>query len=250
VHLKYFCGVGHMDELELRSQQQAIEPWLIDGTPVAAGPLASDEPCAIDSAKLLAIAEDASGKLDLTVRDEPLAAVRSRAAVSMSLLEAEAAGLVKASYGSGQVEVVSLVKRPLTITVSGKKRIALLTARLTDEGEKDARSFKPVRGPVVLGFKPGAAPVATRKGKALKGRAPDRRPPVTRVRVKKRGKTALLTFRARDASGVRQTLVIVGKAKPRRAGRKPIRVPAKKLRTVRYASADIFGNVEKTRRLR
>ena len=129
------------------------------------------------------------------------------------------------------------------MTVSGRN-LAVEITRLLDERKGGAVTFKARKGKLVM---TGAS--ATLNGRTLRPSPPDTKPPRTRVKVRRRGRTAVLTARATDKSGVRATYVQIGRAK-RRVWRGPLRVPVSKLRSVRYGSVDVFGNAEAPRRVR
>ena len=80
----------------------------------------------------------------------------------------------------------------------------------------------------------------------------DRRGPRTTVKVVRKGRGAVLRFKARDKSGVAATVASVGGRKARTVRRGRLRIaklPAKRLR-VRYQSQDVLGNREKVHTLR
>ncbi len=106
--------------------------------------------------------------------------------------------------------------------------------------------FGPAQGPLTMTL--GKKPAVKRGGRKLRGRHLDHRPPVTSTKVRRRGRSATIRFSARDESGVRSTVVTVGK-RAAKLHRHTLRLPVRKLGQVRYSSMDIYGNAEKPKRL-
>jgi hypothetical protein len=83
----------------------------------------------------------------------------------------------------------------------------------------------------------------------VRPRKPDKRPPKTSAEVRVRGKTALVTFKARDRSGVQATIVTL-KGKRLKLRRQRLRIARSKLPKLRVFSMDVYGNAEKPKRIR
>jgi hypothetical protein len=162
---------------------------------------------------------------------------------TLDLHEAAAAGIVDVIERGERTVIVTHGDQDPTVTVSGRN-VAVETTPLLDGRKGRAVTFEARRGKLAL---TGAS--ATLNGRKLRASARDTRPPRTRVKVRRRGRTAVLTAKATDRSGVRATYVQVGRAK-RRVWRGAIRVPVARLRSVRYGSVDVFGNAEAPRRVR
>lgn len=66
--------------------------------------------------------------------------------------------------------------------------------------------------------------------------------------MRRHGRGATVRFSARDESGVRNTVVTVGK-RAAKLHRQTLRLPVRRLGQVRYSSMDIYGNAEKPKSL-
>jgi pimeloyl-ACP methyl ester carboxylesterase len=135
--------------------------------------------------------------------------------------------------------------RPVKLKL-GSRPAALVIRRLADGKQGKPVYYEPVAGGVLKTS--GKKLVLRRGGKVVRPRKkPDRKPPRTRVKVKVDGKKAILRFTAKDASGVSATYVKVGKKGRRVRGK--VTIGKGKLRKVRFQSVDVFGNIEKPRRV-
>ncbi len=166
---------------------------------------------------------------------EPKVVVRGR---TYSLAEAERADLVQVIELGGAVKIVA--------TGGSDGRVELPaggTAVVRDLGDKGAGAERRYvgAGAIALG---GSGAVTGKGGKALKPAAKDDKPPKTTA-TWRGGK---LVLKAKDASKVAATFVVVGGKQ--RAYRKPLKLTAKQRRSATYGSVDIWGNVEKARRLK
>lgn len=152
-----------------------------------------------------------------------------------TLDEAEKAELVQVVRLGGSTKVVG---RDVRLELPGGS-----TAAVRDVSSKGATAAKHYAGvtSIALG---GSGAVTGKGGKAVKPSAKDTKAPVTTARW--RG--SKLTLRARDASKVAATFVVVGGKK--RTYRKPLKLTAKQRKTATYGSVDIWGNAEKARPIR
>lgn len=241
----FFCGIDHMSETETPALQRAVQNFLLRGdAPV--GSILHKSPCALDKHEVEAGASgDAISVTALSAAATSAKAGRAAAAGHrVSLKKAEQQRLVEAIRMPGRTVIVTL-KEPLVITVGGGK-VAVKAARLTNGGERAVRYFR-ARGAVSLRLVRSKPSVARHAGRRLKPVSRDRTPPRTTVRVRIRKGRAILRFKAHDRSGVAATYITVGKRKPVSV-RGSYTVPLSKLRKVRFASVDAFGNVERPRR--
>lgn len=212
--------------------------------------LADQQPCASDK-------ED---QIDL--RLQPTSKVRAAAATgqpkvtvsvggqTLSLAEAELTGAVSV-YGDpkdGRVTIVAA--HGSKVTTSGRDITAAVSS-ISGTAKSPTKRFGPVDGPVTVTAGPTAT--ATRAGKKLKTSHRDRSAPKVRARLQRKGRSATLTLKASDGSGVRAiavryakvvriehgALVVVRFAKLPRAGR-----------LVRWQATDAFGNASRVRSIR
>jgi hypothetical protein len=162
------------------------------------------------------------------------------------LTQAIASGLVAGANRGGTWAVLVDPAHPVQLKVLGRSVVLGETA-VSGGRLKGGAVFGPSSGPVVLSA--GKTVTATAGGHAIRARAFDRTAPVTQVSVRRKGKFALLTIRARDTSGVAQTIVLAG-GRLVRVARGHARIRKTQLASLRFYSIDVFGNRERTRRLR
>ena len=119
---------------------------------------------------------------------------------------------------------------------------------MTNGKRGKARSYV-AKGRGTLAIALGGTAAVRLGGKKLKARRADKRSPKTRVKVRARGKSVVLSFKVKDASPT-TTFVRVGeRARLVKHGR--MSLPAKQLRRgVLVLSIDAFGNAEKPKRVR
>ena len=120
---------------------------------------------------------------------------------------------------------------------------------LGGDGERGRpRFYGPLSGTITIAAGAGAEIRKGGKLVALRRRA-DRRAPHTRVRVRLHERRGVLRFRATDRSGVAATFASVGN-RPVKRVRRILRVRRTDLKRVRFQSVDVFGNLERPRRVR
>ena len=126
------------------------------------------------------------------------------------------------------------------------RQLGVRVTPLRDGRRGKSRYYGPLSGTLTLA---AGADARLRAGRKLLRplRRADERPPRTSVRVRRRGRDAVLRFRG---SGVVATYVKVGRravqiVRPGRA----LRVRRGDLKRVRFQSVDVFGNDERPRRL-
>ena len=93
----------------------------------------------------------------------------------------------------------------------------------------------------------GSAVRVTSRGRTVRGGGADTAPPRTTARVRLRGSRAVVTLRARDATGVAAIHATLG-TRRLTVRRSRVTVPAARLTQLRYFSVDVFGNFEAQRR--
>lgn len=155
-----------------------------------------------------------------------------------SLAEAEQAELVQVIEFGGSVKVVAHGGSDVRMELpSGSTAVV---RDFTDKGASAERRYSGATS-IALG---GSGAVTGKSGKALKPAAKDKQPPKTTARLRG-GK---LVLKAKDASKVAATFVVIGGSK--RAYKQPLKLTAKQLKKATYGSVDVWGNVEKPRRIR
>jgi len=166
----------------------------------------------------------------------------------MTLDQAEAAGVLEALVRGANIEAATSTLQPLTLSLPNRRGAIVRVAPMTNGDRGRASVFlAPGRGALTIELTDRA--VVKLRGKRLKARRNDAKPPRTRVKVRQRGGRYLLRFRVEDASPT-TTYAKLGR-KVRRVKRGRLRVSAKRLRKgIRYQSVDALGNTEKTKRLR
>jgi hypothetical protein len=182
---------------------------------------------------------DAAAASRLRVTVAPL--VGGRPAGYRSLATARAQGLVAAASASRGVALVTDPARPVAVRMRGRRAV-LTTAQLGGGALHPIATYGP-RSVGLVAFTGGTLAVTARGGRAAAAGAVDVTPPRTRARVRVLGSRALVSLRARDQSGIAATLAALGGRRLTvRHGR--VSVPRRRLRSLRYSSIDLFGNVE------
>jgi pimeloyl-ACP methyl ester carboxylesterase len=234
----YVCGVDHMPLGSDRRVFDSISSYLLRG-----GSINTMGSCPTEGTEWT-IYNYPFG--DLT-GEGASARVRS-AATSLPLARAKARGLIQHLDLGRQQIVVTNARHPLKLAIRGR-RFTIVARHLGAGGRKGhGRFFGPLHGAVTLNQ-------AGRRAKLLRGRemlAPrgaDRRPPVTRARVRRGVRISTVLFRPRDASGVAATYARIGKGPARRV-RRGLRLRTAALSELRFQSIDIFGNAERPRALK
>jgi hypothetical protein len=228
--LHFVCGIEHVALPGHPDVTGRIRDFLLTGAPIA-GP---ERDCR------------ATG-VEVQIFNLTLGA-SAAAAAPPTLAEAARAGQIDLLDLGAQKVFVTNASRPVKLRLRGR-RLGLRVTPLRDGRRGKARYYGPVSGALTLDAAADAR--IRRAGKLLtpQHRA-DRRPPRTRVRLRLRGRDVQLSFRATDSSGVAATHVKVGKgaAKPVRPGH-PLRVKRTDLKRLRFQSIDVFGNIERPRRI-
>jgi hypothetical protein len=165
----------------------------------------------------------------------------------VTLKQAVAQGLVARQDISASHFVLGITPdQPVALRSRGQ--MALTVTRLLQGRRGRSAQFGPIKGRIKATLTRSSVRV-TRNGKRVRPRKPDKRPPKTSAEVRVRGKTALVTFKARDRSGVQATIVTL-KGKRLKLRRQRLRIARSKLPKLRVFSMDVYGNAEKPKRIR
>jgi triacylglycerol esterase/lipase EstA (alpha/beta hydrolase family) len=234
-----FCDIAHMGEMEDPALQAAVTPFVADGSdPIVDGTALRSIPCSLDGTEFKVTGDEDARSIAISkAANASAASVPGRAHAAqaasgtMTLDQAEAAGLVEAVKEPGRTVFVTSAKLTVQIAGKGMTQVTPIT------GEGKPGTSRVYDGPVVV------TADGAKSSSASPSRAADRKPPRTTAKLR-RGR---LTLTAKDGSGVAVTMVKVGKAKPR-PFKKAVKV--KRGATVRYWSIDTFGNAEKARTVR
>jgi pimeloyl-ACP methyl ester carboxylesterase len=242
-----FCGIKHMGEMEDGKIQEAVTPFVRDGQePSKANGVLKDAPCPLaesefkvtgkEDMRSVSISTDAEAVSGIPPASASRVRARASAATTMTLQEAQGAGLVDVMYDPNQTVIVTNTHAPITVHVAGKGTVQVTP--ITGEGKEGAARVYDVTPAGIAISAQGAKTTS-----AAPSRAADRTAP--RTTLKRRG--GRLVAKAKDASGVAVTLVQIGNRKPKRYT-KPLK--AARRATVRYWSVDVWGNAERKHRLK
>jgi pimeloyl-ACP methyl ester carboxylesterase len=231
--LHIVCGISHLDLARDRAVTGRIGDFLRSGAPIAG----TDDDCPAQGVeisifrRLLGPASASAGPADAVTPEEAARAGR------IELLDLGAQQLIAAN-----------ASRPVTLRLDGR-RLGLRVTPLGDDGQRGRpRFYGPLSGSLTIGA--GADAEILKAGAVVQPRRrADRRPPTTRARVRLGRRHALVRLRARDDSGVAATTVRIGRRPATRVGGS-LRVKRAALARLRFQSVDIFGNVERPRRVR
>ncbi len=164
----------------------------------------------------------------------------------VSLPRAVKRGLVGAVTSHGRTQLAADVASPVNLRVKGGT-FALETTDVDRGKVRRAALYGPAKGPlkVTLNNK-----IAVKQGKrTLAPHNPDTHPPRTSAKLKRSGNTVVVRFSAHDKTGVQSTIVTIGK-RAAKLHHGVLKIPARKLSQVRFFSVDIYGNREKSRKLK
>jgi hypothetical protein len=236
-----FCGIKHMGEMKDSSIQEAVTPFVRDGQePSKANGVLKDAPCKLAASEFKVTGNEDERSVAISTDGEAVSRVASRvraraSAATLTLDEAEEAGLIDVMREPGQTLFVTTTSKPLSVRVAGEGTVRVTP--ITGEGKEGAARVYDVTPAGIAINAQGAL-----NASSAPSRAADRKAPHTTA--KRRG--GKLVAKATDASGIAVTLVQIGNRKPKRYT-KPTRVSRRA--TVRYWSIDEWGNREKARRL-
>jgi hypothetical protein len=138
--------------------------------------------------------------------------------------------------------------RHSAIAVRGRRFTVVATELGARGREGRSRFYGPLRGAVTLKQGRRAAKLLD-AGLRVRARRSDRKPPVTRARLRRGAEVSTVRFSVRDASRVAATYARIGKDPATRV-RRGLRLRTAALSELRFQSIDIFGNVERPRALK
>ncbi len=234
-----FCGIKHMGEMEDSGIQEAVTPFVRDGQePSKANGVLKDGPCKLASSEFKFTGNEDNRSVAISTDAEAASGIASaaQAHATLSLDEAEAAGLIDVMREPGQTLFVTTTQKRLSVRVAGQGTVQVTP--ITGEGSEGAGRVYDVTPEGIAISAQGA-----NQASSARSRAADRKAP--RTTLKRRG--GKLVAKAHDASGVAVTLVQVGNRKPTRYT-KPLKVSRRA--NVRYWSVDVWGNTERKHRMR
>jgi hypothetical protein len=242
-----FLGMGLLAYSLGQSQQDqpfTVSPNQAPDTTVVRGPSCSSSFFTLDLfslGKSLFLAPDtseASAASELLVA--PLRA--GHAGQFLSLKAAVSAGLIT-SYDADGGHLVLGVDPTKPVVLKTHGNVAITTTEVTDGKPRTPQQFGPVTGNIEL-LATGANVTLATNGKRTHSHKVDLVPPRTSAKIVTHGKTATVTVTARDASGVKITIVTAG-GKRIKLQHDRFKIATRKLRTVRVFSVDTFDNTER-----
>lgn len=239
VPIAYVCGVEHMALTSNQMVQGLIESYLLRGGEVKTG-----APCQ---------ATGVETEVDVVSRPEVAtgSAVEASARVAsagstMTLEKAAEEGLVQLIPNGSNMIVVTATEHPVTLLLNGKNVIfKVRPLKGSGRGEAStgpARYYGPLSGSITI----SSAGTVARDGKPAKTRRLHGAPH-TVAHVQRRGRYYIVRLTARDSVPVAATWVRIGKQAARRYTR-PLKLTKAQLRSLRFASVDIFGTWEHSER--
>jgi hypothetical protein len=228
--LHIVCGINHLDLARDPAVTDRIGDFLRSGAPIAG----TDEDC------------PAQG-VEISVFRRLLGPARA-SADALTPEVAERAGMIERLDLGAQQVIAASASRPVTLRLAGR-RLGLRVTPLGGDGRRGRpRYYGPLSGSLTIGA--GADAEIRMAGELVPPRPrADRRPPRTRARVTLHRGHALVRLSAGDDSGVAATVARIGR-RPATRVRGRLRVRRAALARLRFHSVDIFGNVERPRRVR
>jgi pimeloyl-ACP methyl ester carboxylesterase len=234
IPIHYVCEIEHMALAGDPAVHDRIKDFLLTGAPVTG----TDENCEPSGMRVDFF------KVDIgLVDDGERASVRRTASADppLALAEAEFQGLIELIEWGDRVIVVANAFAPVTLTVSGEE-LAFHATPLVGDSEGTPTYFGPLDGTLTLEV--GSSLVVTKDGAPVDPGPADTSPPVTKAKIVVGASALELSPVASDDSGVAATFIQVG-SDPPQEWTSPLELPLDAdLSTVRFASVDVFGNVE------
>jgi pimeloyl-ACP methyl ester carboxylesterase len=247
VPIHYVCGVGHVALPGNAGVQSRIEGFLLKGEVVSG----NDEPCPYTGVETewYRLPIPNHGAFASTAAAAGVSATVVSAGKTLTLEEAFKQGIVQVIHNGPKWVAVTDNHNPATLTLSGKG-VVLTTRSLTSagkgksnaKGSGPAHYYGPLSGAVTIG-QDGAV---KRKGKTIKP-AHAHGAPHTTAHVTRHGRYFIVRLSTKRSPRAAGTYVKIGKAAAVRY-RKPLKLTRAKLKALRFASVDAFGDWERTRR--
>ncbi len=242
VPIHYVCHVDHVSLPGNATVQGRIEGFLMKGEPVNG----TDE-CSYTGVETewysLPIPNHGAFASAATSADATVVTATG----SMTLEDAVKQGIVQAIRNGYKWIVVTDSGHPATLKLNAKG-LVLTTRSLTSagkglaKGSGPAHHYGPVSGTVTIDQK-GLVKGGGKKLKLAKAR----RPPHTIAQITRHGRLFVVRLTAKGSAGI-TTYVRFGKGAPKHYS-KPLKLTKTKLKALRFASVDRFGDWERTRRV-
>jgi pimeloyl-ACP methyl ester carboxylesterase len=237
----FTCGISHVPLPGNAALDARVRAFLADGKAIEDPGTLTQRRCDPEGTAISVFSLASSGFASSAAR------VRAAAGAPLSLDEAERRGLIEVLNTGHQIEAATSTTAPLSLTLKTGAAIIRI-ARLKNGRRGTAHVFGPTTAGA-LRLELGPKPTVRVGSKRVAARADDRRPPVTKVKVTVRGRTATLRFTVSDASPT-TTYVIVAK-RLRRVTRGRLTLSAAALRRgIQVHSIDKLGNAERPKPIR
>lgn len=245
VPIYYACGVSHVALPVNPNVLNGIRSFLTGGEDITG----MDAKCPFAGTQLLMYDIDIGGGNQVNVNPEGFQSAqlstRALQSTSMSLDDAVKQGVVQYITIGRSTIILTDDAKPVSITISGKP-IAFQTQRFSSDGAGEMLSFKPAKGPVVIGASGQVIAAAGSKLTPIKGSG---KAPKTTANLTNKGGNVSVRLTAKGATGVGGTYYQIGsggvkkykKAFKVKSGKKPVKVS--------FYSVDPFGVSEKPKKV-
>jgi len=232
VGIHYVCDVGHSAEPADPAIQAAIKEFTLNGGAI---PQLSAPCLTFNGAEVVLYKTNVVGH-------GTAAAVKKSSGGTLTIEQAVAQGLVQVFEHGGQTILVTDAAQPVKLSVPAQN-LTMRVRSLSNKGEGPALYYGPLNGSVTI-----AEASVSKAGKRLRAGRPAGTPHVTAT-VKRRGRSFLVTLRARSSRGLRAIYYMLGKS-ARHTYTRPLLLSARQLKSLRFAGVSLFGEWEPAQRAR
>jgi pimeloyl-ACP methyl ester carboxylesterase len=241
------CYVDHVALPGNAGVQGRIEGFLVKGEAVKKAANQAEEVCPYSGKQWEVLGVGVARPGATSSSAAPKITIMTAAGASLTLAQASEQKLVQTYQEAGKTIIVADNHNPVTLKLTGRglrvKARSLSEHKGNFGGTARPEYYGPVNGTLTLS-ETGAV---MRNGKPLKA-ARAARLPHTIARVTRHGRRFIVRLTAKRPAGVAATYVRIGKAAPRRY-RRPLRLTAKQLKRLRFASVNRFGDWEPQRKV-
>lgn len=241
------CFVDHVALPGNAGVQGRIEGFLLKGEAVRKAASEAEEVCPYSGKQweVLGIGTPKAGASSSSAA--PKIAIVTPAGASLSVGQAVEQELVQSFQQAGKTIIVADSHNPVTLKLVGRG-VRVKVRSLSEHKGNFGGSGRPLYyGPVSGTLTLSETGAVRRNGKPLRAARPAHLPH-TIARVIRHGRRFTVRLIAKPRTGVAATYIRIGKAAAHRY-RKPLRLSAKQLKRLRFASVDRFGDWERQKKV-
>ena len=229
IPLRYVCAIKHAEEPGSPIVQSKIEQFVLDGDELAK----PEEDCGLSGTEIVVTKIKIVGHGKKSSSAIPAGA--------MTVQQAQVKGLIQSFVFGDKTVIITSQHEPVTLALP-EGEVTVRTRSFSGDKQGAPAYYGPLKGTVTIS-PVGSVAVGSKRAKAH-GPA---RAPHTKATITRRGNRYLVRLKATDSAGVSATYTKVGKA-ARALYRRPLLLTKARLKTLLFASVDVFGDWEKPQR--